>query len=132
MVFVISGSCPAALRVAQAAAVRRSCQTIAGAIARPVSRRQIRVVSRWLVMPMAAICAGSPPAWARASRKVATLWAKRSSGSCSTQPLAGKCWGSSRRAVATGARLGARKAIVRVDVVPWSRARMRSGGMDGS
>ena len=38
---------------AHSAAVRPSCQTIAGCTARPVARSQTTVVSRWLVMPIA-------------------------------------------------------------------------------
>ena len=41
--------------LAHTSAVRRSCQTMARWIACPVSRSQTTVVSRWLVMPMAAI-----------------------------------------------------------------------------
>ena len=46
----------------QAGAVRRSCQTRAGAIALPVARSQTIVVSRWLVRPMAAIRSALMPA----------------------------------------------------------------------
>ena len=45
---------PAARSSSQSGAVRRSCQTIAFAIGRPVARSQTTVVSRWFVMPMAA------------------------------------------------------------------------------
>ena len=50
-----AGSCPAAFSCAHSGAVRRSCQTIALATGRPSARSQSSVVSRWLVMPMAAI-----------------------------------------------------------------------------
>ena len=43
---------------AQSAAVRRSCQTMARPSGSPVARSQTSVVSRWLVMPIAAIAAG--------------------------------------------------------------------------
>ena len=50
-----AGSCPAAFSWAHSGAVRRSCQTMALATGRPSARSQSSVVSRWLVMPMAAI-----------------------------------------------------------------------------
>src|SRR6266852_4072761 len=52
-------SWPAALSSAQRAAVRRSCQTMARAMGRPVLRSHTSVVSRWLVMPIAATCLGA-------------------------------------------------------------------------
>ena len=58
---VTSGSCPASRSSAQSAAVRRSCQTMARPSGRPVARSQTSVVSRWLVMPIAARSAGRMP-----------------------------------------------------------------------
>jgi hypothetical protein len=58
---VIIASCPAAFSAAQVSAVRRSCQTMALWIGSPVLRSQISVVSRWLVMPMAAMSRGADP-----------------------------------------------------------------------
>ena len=49
---------PSAFSRSQNSAVRRSCQTIALWIGSPVSRSQTMVVSRWLVMPMAAMSFG--------------------------------------------------------------------------
>jgi hypothetical protein len=118
-----SESSPASESLAQAAAVRRSCQTMARWIACPVLRSQTSVVSRWLVMPIAAISLPSIPAFAIASRQVASTLSQRSSGSCSTQPEAGKCWGNSRCAVAT-TRSVASNRIARDEVVPWSIARI--------
>ncbi len=46
----------------QIAAVRRSCQTMALWIGLPVARSQTIVVSRWLVMPMAAMSPAVTPA----------------------------------------------------------------------
>jgi hypothetical protein len=40
--------------------VIRDCQTIASAIGSPVARSQTIVVSRWLVMPIAAIRSAPP------------------------------------------------------------------------
>ena len=66
-----AGSCgasPRALSWSHAAAVRRSCQTMALQIGLPVLRSQTTVVSRWLVMPMAGdVRRPSSPALASAS-----------------------------------------------------------------
>ncbi len=51
----IAGSCPSLFNRAQISAVRRSCQTMARCTAVPVMRSHTTVVSRWLVMPMAAM-----------------------------------------------------------------------------
>ena len=72
----------------QRRAVRRSCQTIARWIGSPVARSQTTIVSRWLVMPIAAI-APARPAAAIASRATASVSRQISSGSCSTQPRRG-------------------------------------------
>ena len=53
-------------------------------IALPVLRSHTTVVSRWFVMPIAAIDRGSIPVSAAAS--AAHTDAQMSSGSCSTQP----------------------------------------------
>ena len=89
----------------------------------PVSRSHTTVVSRWFVIPIAAMADASIPAFSTAPRIVSTVVRHRSSGSCSTQPDRGKCWGNSRWSDAT-ARRSASKTIDRVDVVPWSMARM--------
>ncbi|CFT97413.1 Uncharacterised protein [Bordetella pertussis] len=68
------------------AAVRRSCQTMARASGRPVARSQIRVVSRWLVMPSAARSAALAPALRSASRATSSWLCQISPASCSTQP----------------------------------------------
>ena len=70
--------------------VRRSCQTMALWIGLPVALSQTTTVSRWLVMPMAAMSAALSLAAFSASRQVADhAVAQISSGSCSTQPDAG-------------------------------------------
>jgi hypothetical protein len=74
------------LSSAQRAAVRRSCHTIALWIAAPVARSHTTTVSRWLVMPIAAIPAAPTLLVSIASRAVATTSRQISSGSCSTQP----------------------------------------------
>jgi hypothetical protein len=58
-------------------------------IGRPVARSQTIVVSRWLVMPSAAISFALASASAMAARTVATVVDQSSSGSCSTRPGAG-------------------------------------------
>ena len=80
------GSCPASRSFRQRSAVRRSCHTMARWIGAPLARSQTTVVSRWLVMPIAA---AAPPAAASASRVTARVADHSSSGSCSTQPPAG-------------------------------------------
>ena len=67
-------------------AVRRHCQTMALQTGFPVAASQTRVVSRWLVMPIAAISPGRASAFCMASM-VTPIWvAQMSMGSCSTQP----------------------------------------------
>ena len=115
-------SWPSSFSAWDISAVRRSCQTIAGATARPVLRSHSTTVSRWLVMPMAAISPARTPARSIASRQVAAVVDHRSEGSCSTQPERGKCWRNSSCPVATTARSSPNR-IARVEVVPWSMAR---------
>ena len=62
-----SGAWPAARSASQSGAVRRSCQTMAGATGAPVARSHSTVVSRWLVMPMAATSRAPTPALASTS-----------------------------------------------------------------
>src|SRR4051794_6545471 len=90
---------------------------------RPLARSHRIAVSRWLVIPSAATPLTPTPARASASRQTATESAQMCSGSCSTQPSAGKNCCSSRCALAT-MRPSASNRIARVLVVPWSRARM--------
>ena len=51
----IVGSWPSLFNLAQMSAVRRSCQTMARCTAWPVARSHTTVVSRWLVIPIAAM-----------------------------------------------------------------------------
>ena len=90
-----AGSAPVALSFSQTAEVRRSCQTMAFAMGRPVLRSQSSVVSRWFVMPMAAMSRASIPASAIAPPTAAPTLVQISSGSCSTHPGFGKCCGNS-------------------------------------
>ena len=111
------GSCPPAFSSRHASAVRRSCQTMARWIGWPVRRSQITPVSRWLVMPMAAISPAAQPGGGQRLAAVSTVVRQMSSGSCSTQPEAGKCCANSRWARPMMRRLGA-KAMARLEVVP--------------
>ena len=114
---VIAGSWPSAFSLAQISAVRRSCQTMARCTAWPVARSHTTVVSRWLVMPMAAMSLAVRPAFASASRQAIIVEVQMSSGSCSTQPEAGKCCGNSCCAVAA-MEMSPRNTMAREDVVP--------------
>ena len=69
---------PAPCSSAQSSAVRRSCQTIAGPSASPVRRSQKTIVSRWLVMPIAAI-RSAPPALSTISRAQSSVFRQISS-----------------------------------------------------
>ena len=86
MVALTLTSCPPSRSAAHLPLVRRSCQTMARWIGRPVARSHTSVVSRWLVMPMEAMSAAVRPAWASALRAVASCDSRISFGSCSTQP----------------------------------------------
>jgi hypothetical protein len=87
----------------------------------PVRRFQTTVVSRWLVMPMAAISVAAAPAPESASCAVANWLLQISIGSCSTQPGRGNNWRNSRCAMAT-IRPPESKTMLRELDVPWSRA----------
>ena len=120
----INGSRPSAFSLAQMPAVRRSCQTMARCTAWPVVRSHTTVVSRWLVMPIAAMSFAVMPACSIASRQTITVEVQMSSGSCSTQPEAGKCCGNSCCARAA-IEMSLRNTIAREEVVPWSMARTK-------
>ena len=87
----------------------------------PGPRSQTTVVSRWLVMPIAAMSPAASPARATASAATRGLRRPDLAGSCSTQPGRGKICGNSRCAVAT-IRPSRSKTIARELVVPWSSA----------
>jgi hypothetical protein len=84
-----------ARRRSQSAAVRRSCQTIALQIGFPLSRSHTTVVSRWLVMPIAATSDAFAFAFVNASAATPACVDQMSPGSCSTQPGRGKICGNS-------------------------------------
>ena len=84
-------SSPSRFNASQKSAVRRSCQTMAGATGVPLARSQSTVVSRWLVMPIAPMSLA-----ARADLPIVSAATRRwlchiSMASCSTQPGLGKC-----------------------------------------
>ena len=96
-----SASAPAPRSSSQNSAVRRSCQTMAGATGTDVARSHTIVVSRWLAMPMPAMSAADTPALSRAPRAVASCACQSCSASCSTQPGCGvlrpaSCWALAR------------------------------------
>ena len=100
----------------------RLCQTIAFWTGLPVDLSQTTVVSRWLVMPMAAMSSGEAPASAMTCFATAICESQIASGSCSTWPGDGKICGNSWLAVLWMVP-SALNRIARLEVVPWSRAR---------
>src|SRR6478752_7606395 len=90
---------------------------------RPDDRSHTTVVSRWLVMPIAATASPASSQARTTSVSVATVAAQISSGSCSTQPGWGKYWGNSRYALRT-TELASSIAKVRTPVVPASMPRI--------
>jgi len=86
-----------------------------------VERSQITVVSRWLVMPIAAICSGMTAARASAASITSRVRCQISRGSCSTQPACGWICSCSRWSAVTMLP-SASNRIRRVLVVPWSIA----------
>ena len=90
---------------------------------RPVVLFHTTVVSRWLVMPMAAMSAAEAPALRRASRATSSCVEKISSASCSTQPGWGKIWVNSFWAILMIWPWASNK-MQRLLVVPESRDMM--------
>src|SRR4051794_12742962 len=87
VVLVTAVSAPPFLRFWHRCAVRRSCHTIALCKGWPLARSHRTVVSRWLAMPIAAT-SSAETAFSTARQQL-TAACQISSGSCSTQPLAG-------------------------------------------
>ena len=77
---------PRAFSSSQYSLVRRHCQTMAWQMGSPVSLSQTMVVSRWLVMPMAAMSSARAPTLFMAERATPSWVAQISLASCSTQP----------------------------------------------
>lgn len=114
---------PASLSCWQVCAVLRSCQTMALWMGRPVVLSQITIVSRWFVMPMAAMSLCVKFAVFKASRIVCFWLLQIASGSCSTSPGCGYIWLNSFLLTAIVSPLLLNIAE-RELVVPWSRDRM--------
>ena len=104
-------------------AVRRSCQTMALWIGRPVARSQMTVVSRWLVMPSAAISLASR-AGAR-HRRAHGRERRRPDFLRIVLDQAGRRIDLAQIPAARSrpARARASNTMARVEVVPWSIAR---------
>ena len=103
--------------------VRRHCQTIALCTGMPESRSHTTVVSRWLVMPMAAIRSEWMPLLNWTSIMTAICEARISMGSCSTQPGRGYMVLMRRDACATMQSYSSTMTAL-TDVVPESSAMM--------
>ena len=112
---------PAAFSRSQHPAVRLHCHTMAFAAGRPVALSQRIVVSRWFVMPMAAMSPADAPARAMASWAVASCVPQISMGSCSTQPGRGYSWVNSLLAIRTLPPSRSKRIALEL-VVPWSSA----------
>ena len=108
-------------RLSQYSAVLRHCHTMALQMGRPVVLFQTTVVSRWLVMPMAAISAAVAPMLAMACRATSSWVEKISSASCSTQPGWGKIWVNSFWAMLHTSPAWLNR-MQRLEVVPESSA----------
>ena len=119
----MSASSPRALSRAHTGADTRLCQTMAGATGRPVARSQRIVVSRWLVIPIAATAVAGVPDSESTRRAQSSCVRQMSSGSCSTMPRSTPpspsrvCCENSSWAVASG-RPYRSKSMARLDVVP--------------
>src|SRR4051812_41911965 len=102
-------------------AVRVSCQTIALWMGSPVSRSQIIVVSRWLVMPTASTSPASAGEEASAPLTTSRVRRQISVPSCSTHPAFGVICSCSRWSTKTTSPSRS-KRMNRELVVPWSMA----------
>ena len=122
-----ASSWPSARNSTSRDAVRRSCHTTARWIGFPVARSHTTIVSRWFVMPIAAMSEAARFEAASASFMHAASAVQISSASCSTQPGFGKCCANSRCPVpiSLAAPSGSiANTIPRTLVVPQSSARM--------
>ncbi|CAM5739722.1 hypothetical protein SBADM41S_04165 [Streptomyces badius] len=107
----------------QSASVRVSCQTSALCTGSPVFLSHSRVVSRWLVMPIALTSAEVMPALTMAPATTSWTFSQISVASCSTQPGFGKICSCSFWSTET-IRPSLSKTMQRLEVVPWSMAAM--------
>ena len=86
----MSSALPESLNPLQISAVRWSCHTMALASGLPDLLSHKTVVSRWFVIPIAAMSEAETPDSASAIRAVPIAASAISNGSCSTQPGCGK------------------------------------------
>ena len=93
----------------------------------PVSRSHTMVVSRWLVMPMAAMSAALAPTWFMAESATPSWVVQISLASCSTQPGLGKYWVNSFCATLHISPFSLNR-MQRLEVVPASSAMMYDMG----
>ena len=114
---------PLSFRLSQYSEVRRHCQTMARLTGSPLSLSQTMVVSRWLVMPMAAMLAAVAPMLSMAFLATSSCVSKISLASCSTQPGLGKYWVNSFWATDTISPDSLNR-MQRLEVVPESSAMM--------
>ncbi len=120
---------PASLICWQVFAVLRSCQTIALWIGLPVFLSQRTMVSRWFVIPIAAMSLGVMLAVFIASNMVCIWLFQISFGSCSTSPGSGYiCLNSFLLTAMVSPFL--LNITERELEVPWSRDRMYCGMID--
>ena len=103
------------------ASVRVSCQTMALYTGSPVVLSHTSAVSRWFVMPTAAMSAALRSAFASAPATTSRVLFQISVALCSTQPARGKICSCSFWSTLT-TRPSRLKIMHRVDVVPWSIA----------
>src|SRR6185312_1329805 len=114
---------PPLRRPSQNSAVRRSCHTIALYTGSPVSRSHTTVVSRWFVMPIAAMSLSVRFAEASTSDATPLCVDQISVGLCSTQPGLGNICGKGRCASANTLPCASITIALEL-VVPWSSASM--------
>src|SRR5882757_3646684 len=105
--------------------VRVSCHTMALQYGRPLRGSHTTVVSRWLVMPIAARSVAAMPAVRTAFWMATLVRSQISTGSCSTQPGRGRYWVCSSWCLATSLPSWS-KIMKRLLVVPWSTAPTKS------
>ena len=100
-----------------------SCQTIALYTGSPLSRSHTTAVSRWLVIPIAAMSPASASELASAPPITSRVLRQTSAASCSTQPASGVICSCSFWSTCTMCP-SASNRMKRELVVPWSMAPM--------
>ena len=114
---------PSLLRLSQYSDVLLSCHTMALYTGSPVSASHTMVVSRWLVIPIAAMFSPLMSMEVMASA-ITDAWDDQISiGLCSTQPGLGKIWVNSFCETALVWPFWSKTMALEL-LVPWSRARI--------